>query len=335
MAIIVLNNVVFTSGSDVVDGSILTPPEGLYVGASSSGIPVAGVGSAVETGDGNDRLYGKMDDSSTRYPGPAFNTDINVGVVLFNILDLGNGNDDLIGEGVTDSGQYVAYGIDLELSGEIKAGAGNDKVQGLARSDLAYSDYVAGIRVGGAADKGIDMGIGGPGAPNKGNDTVTGVASGKANYAMYGIGLLAANSFIKTNEGNDTVTGITDAIDNPPSLGLAGIELALTAKIEMGSGNDKVIARATLNGTIVNGFGGTGTVDLGTDNDTLEGFGGIRAKGGSGQDTWNLSAYNKSDFAIVKSLTDTATFTKGGITATIDGFESFLFADGAFSYAGL
>ncbi len=108
--------------------------------------------------------------------------------------------------------------------------------------------------------------------------------------------------------------------------------------IYTGSGNDNVTAYATANnGERINGFAGGGVVDLGADNDTLEGFGDLIAHGGSGRDKWILSTYNSTDFTIIKGNTSQlqATFSGFGATAMIDGIEEFVFANGSFSYANL
>lgn len=342
MAIIFLNDILFSSRSDIVNGSAFTPPESLYLGPVENGTPAPGSSSPVNTGAGNDHLDGKMNDDSTAYdtvfPGSL------AGVLLKGILDLGTGNDWLRGEAQTNSGKLAVYGISVGLSGAIQAGEGNDKIEGLAHSTSESSTQVIGIVIGSNSnEKFINMGFGGPGASNKGHDSVTGIASGKALSlrteggpapVMAGILLSGENSSIKTNEGNDTVTGIANATGDAPFY-LFGIILNSTTKIETGTGNDKVIARATLNGATVNGFRGKGSVDLGADNDVLEGFGDILAKGGTGKDTWDLSTYNKSDFEIEKSGANGATVTKSGVTATLDGFETFIFADGTFNYASL
>jgi hypothetical protein len=340
MTIIFLNDIQFSSRSDVVNGSLLTPPESLYLGPVENGSPAPGSGSPVNTGAGNDKLNGRMDDNSSNYsiifPGSI------AGVLLKGGLDLGAGNDGLKGEAYTNSGKLAVYGITLQLSGAINAAAGNDKVEGVAHSASESSTQVVGIVIGSTdGSQSIDMGSGGPGASKKGNDTVIGLASGQARSVktdfdplMAGIFLARSGSSIRTHEGNDTVTGIANAVGESPSS-LCGIILNSATTIETGAGNDKVIAKATLNGATVNGFRGSGIVDLGADNDVLEGFGGITAKGGLGKDAWDLSAYNKSDFTIAKFDADGATFTKSGITANADGFETFIFADGTFNYASL
>jgi len=327
VAILILNDISFTDGSNIVDGSLQIPPEGLFVGGSNDGQPDTDDGNPVNTGGGNDRLYGEMNDFSTQYPIPPFKGSFRIGALLFNILSLGKGNDRLIGSASTSVGAVGVYGIDLELSGGIEAGSGNDEIEGVAHSSSELSDFVAGIIINeNTSGATIDTGAG--------NDRVTGLASGSSALAMNGIWLLGPSAAINTGDGNDIIIGISNAVGDP-SNHPGGIVLVETARIETGAGNDKVIARATLNGSTVNGFVGTGLIDLGAGNDTMEGFGGITAKGGSGQDVWDLSAYNKSDFVITKTGPDAASFTYSGVTAYIEGFEKFVFADGSFRFADI
>lgn len=180
-------------------------------------------------------------------------------------------------------------------------------------------------------DARIETGSSMPCCRNKGNDIVTGITSSHTSGFMNMVSLTGIYLFITTHDGNGRVTGI--AIDlGAPADTPVGIFMVASASIETGFRNDKVIRRATLNGAPLNGFEGPGMVGLGAGNDIMKGFGGITAKCGFDKDTWNPSACNRSDFAIVRSGSTAASFTKAGITTTMDGFETFVFADGFFSH---
>ncbi len=143
---IILNSLLF-GGNDNVDGSFSTPPQGLLVEAASP----------VDTGDGNDSLRGKADDSSVSL----FEED-RFGVYLRNNLSLGTGNDSLTGEASSTTGASWVYGITLGFNeyfnASLNTGSGNDLVRGMAFSEAA-SFFVMGINQFFGND--IDTGIGG------------------------------------------------------------------------------------------------------------------------------------------------------------------------------
>lgn len=85
MAIIVPDDISFNDGSDDVDGSLLTPATPLDVGSvNASGDPTFEAGNSLNTGKGNDKLIGQMDDMST--PSNSSGNQIRIGGLLLNSL---------------------------------------------------------------------------------------------------------------------------------------------------------------------------------------------------------------------------------------------------------
>ncbi|CAK6699859.1 hypothetical protein VB734_03215 [Synechococcus sp. BA-124 BA4] len=236
-------------------------------------------------------------------------------------LSAGNGNDKLIGSvdlaGV--GGDYrVGWGINLRYGALYSAGNGDDEVVGSARADdpNAYAYWLAGVLVG---EDGSTVLLG------NGNDRLTGVAQGfiSEEGGIAGIGLFdeqaleGGTSSIFAGHGNDRiigearVDGIVPIDCDDPLLtvvhGVHGISalgapldpnIGFAGTISMGNGNDEVIARASIGGVMVDGFGDGILVDMGSGNDRLEGFGDFIGVGGRGNDVWDLSAYSVNDFQI-------------------------------------
>lgn len=323
VATIILNSIDFTDGSDTIDGSLVAPPSNILVDLDGP----------VSTKSGNDTLIGQADDSTSFYS-PGNNT---IGVLVQNNLSLDDGNDKLIGIATAAAARGFVYGIAAGwvegVNCVINLGKGNDTARGIAYSSSGESDNVGGISLFAGCD--IDTGEGGPGIKNRGNDNVYGEAGGLSVGSMWGI-YLDEGSEIRTNEGNDSVTGIAIAENNAFVYGINFYDSS--SKIITGSGNDRVTAYASNNnGLIADGFAGNGVVDLGADNDILEGFGSLTAHGGTGKDTWILSNYNSTEFTISKgnSANLEATFSTDTAVAIVDGFEVFVFANGTFNYADL
>ena len=255
-------------------------------------------------------------------------------------ISTGNGADEVIGEA---SGTATADNprISVPIMGiaksnsTIETGNSADRVIGKASGTAGQ---MAGISQQGSEDLIIT---------ENGNDEVIGTASGTAVF-MAGITQQpgTAGSQIITGKGNDKVIGT--ASNNSQGLITAGILGDLD--ILTGLGNDEVIASAEQLGTRVDGFaadrdlhkGGSVTVDTGSGNDLVKGFGQGHFDGGRGnRDIYDLSEYRKSEFTIEigaggnNEVNFTHTDTFGESTALTQGFEVFRFADGEFSFSDL
>lgn len=326
-----LSTVTFTPRSDIVDG--IANGQNLFVPA----------GSPVDTLTGADVLRGRASTSaesilgSDRF-GIYLQADLTTGPDdAPSLLTLFAGYDDdvILGEAFntqpTNDVIAVVHGISLGavLNGPVvrlRTGVGNDTVKGVAVFEAAgqpSSTNVFGIALAFGAV--IDTG--------RGSDQVIGEASGNGNLVIAGIAQLFGGS-IATGAGRDEVTGIAvNTASTGTTVGISGVT------IDTGSEADVVTGRATIAGQRANGFGSNVTVELGSGNDRLVGFGDLTANGGSGFDTWDLRGYRLSEFQITKTAPNTtraATFQgPGAATATIQGFEVFLFDNGIFTYETL
>jgi hypothetical protein len=106
---------------------------------------------------------------------------------------------------------------------------------------------------------------------------------------------------------------------NPGADGLAGAKgfgIFVKKQLFTGDGRDVVDARD-------GGFGGGGTIDLGSGNDQAFGFGQITLNGGTGIDALSLPG-QVSDYTTAAIAGGTA-FTKDGITMQAIGFERIFF----------
>lgn len=309
---IFLGDLVFTINGDFVNGSSL----------------IVANGSSVDTLAGDDRLYGLAGDvyysanNGTGY----------FGVYLEADLSLADGADELVGtasfaDGV-DACSYVS-GVNLGFDGYqvvLDTGFGRDLIKGVATATSGLANMVSGIFLGSNSAL----------YARDGGDSVIGQANGVAAAAIAGIHL-EAGGLIDLGIGNDLVTGTVDVTGAMLSYGIGAGKGGENNQILAGAGNDAVIARTRLNGIRANGFFGGIKVDLGPGRDSLEGFGELTAIGGAGRDLWDLTGYQSTDFAItpIDSTIAKATFTRFGVTATVQEFESFIFDNGTFTYAQL
>lgn len=301
--------------------------------------------------------------------------DIVTGGFLYQIggtLNALGGGDKIIGtstdvEAVFKSEGQIIYGVGLKR-GSLNLQKGKDSLEGYASSDVTSlrvygiavrgntfdagsdSDKVIGISTS-TADTAYGYGIivtedGGKILTGSGNDEVRGEATGTCRNPAPAVsdpqriaGIFVykfLQNTINTGAGADRVIGIGN---NTGAYGeVAGIYVQAGSRIETMNGNDLVTGSAIRQGAQANGFAGGGLISLGAGNDRLDGFGYIEAKGGKGKDTWMLSGYTSTDFTITKNnLTSDqgATFSLDGVTASIEGFEFFVFDNGTFSYAQL
>jgi hypothetical protein len=252
------------------------------------------------------------------------------GVYLEDQLSLSRGNDTLTGLASSAGGQGFVYGIVLgfnDIAGCIDGGSGHDRITGSAQTKSSGS--VTEFQFGLALFSGSQILTG------TGNDLIEGRASGAA-LQMDGIHM-EDGSTMETGSGNDRVIGTaSNSFDERPTSGIFGDS---TCRISTGAGHDQVIGTSTLTGDRWFGFLGGLTIDLGSGNDLLKGFGAFQAVGGSGKDIYDLRGYKTTDFEITKHNTGEVLFTDLFIdfspTATLNDFEVFIFDDGIFSYASL
>jgi hypothetical protein len=220
----------------------------------------------------------------------------------------------------------------------LSTGMGADKVTGEATSNFTRSDSeIYGISlIGGRFGCGVDTG--------DGDDVVTGIATAYDPYFAGGPGLRVygitgsesepGKARIVTGDGDDVVTG--NAIVGDAKFAgnfVYGID---NVWIDTGDGADRVTAKSTIAGKRSDAFGRNVNIRLGQGKDVMAGFGSLKADGGRNQDTWDLRDYRLSEFSIVKTdpLRQAVTLTSlsTGITATVEGFERFIFDQAIFTY---
>jgi hypothetical protein len=243
------------------------------IGRYGTGITVE-EGSQLRTGAGNDKLKGNSTEGT--------------GIYNNGIISMGDGNDSIEGSGghigirSSGTGQYDLGNGDNYVNAvgnvwgiyvnNLIAGSGKDIIRAEAAQ---YAINVQYLNVGDGDD--VIYGKGGTLAgvlnsagvglkcntliTGKGNDFITGINAGAHNIRFgQGISLQRTTDFIDTGDGNDTIIG--------SSFGGSEINCGIdnNGAIRTGAGMDTVDAR---NG----GFRGSGLIDLGSDNDTLIGYG--------------------------------------------------------------
>lgn len=311
-----LASATFTNKRDIVTGGFLYQ-----------------IGGTINALDGNDKIIGTSTDLDAVYRSQ--------GQIIYGVglkggsLNLQEGEDSIEGYASSDITSLRVYGIGVR-GNTLDTGNSNDKVIGISKTtaDTAYGHGIIVTEDGGKILTG------------NGNDQVRGKATGTCRNPVPNVsdpqriaGIFVYNflqNTINTGAGNDRVIGIGN--NTGPYGEVAGIYLQAGSRIETRGGDDVVTGRAIRQGTRVNGFSGGGLISLGAGNDRLDGFGYIEAKGGKGNDTWILSGYSSKDFTIAKTNPTSAkgaTFRLDGVTATIEGFEAFVFDNGTFSYAQL
>lgn len=290
----------------------------------SIGTASVAAGTPIDALAGNDRITGIATDKTTALsPGNIFGVDIQ------DRLSLSSGNDSLTGLAYTAAGQTRVYGIVMgfnDVATTLDGGSGHDKICGHAHSAESGSPslFVAGTGIFSHSQM----------LTGEGNDCIEGRASGSAEQ-MYGL-YLEEGSAIDTGSGNDRVIGTSsNTMYSGPSSGIFGDSTCL---LSTGDGNDQVIGAATVSGSKIFGILGGLTIDLGSGNDVLKGFGPFKALGGTGRDTYNLTGYRTTDFVITKDGEGGVTFQgSNGIqgftaTATLSDFEVFIFNNGIYTY---
>jgi len=254
----------------------------------------------INTGDGNDGITG----SSRQGPWGIYN--------YYGTIETGAGDDNISGNSYNISGVISVYGI--QNNGMINTGTGNDRITGnISGGGNGILNYYGTIETG------------------DGNDNITGLNSGVGNgiYNYYGT--------IETGTGDDNITG---------QGGIDGVGIVNFALIDTGDGNDKIRGNGIINtgtintrggddivDTIASGFWRNGTIDLGTDNDTLKGFGSGTFIGGDGTDKILFGDGIYTIDSVLGAITESGRL---GVSMNVSSFEQiggvsgglFTFANG-------
>jgi Ca2+-binding RTX toxin-like protein len=223
-------------------------------------------------GTGNDQIFaGSGDSGNDSFQGGSGN----------DVIGGGAGNDTLIGDGVADTADNLAFG-----DGDVSAD-GNDTIFGGAGDDLIITgSFDDNVTPNGTVDtfeiRGSNSDVAYSGT---GNDTVFASAGNDI------IGGGAGSDFISTFAGNDTIFGgVADIVPGDDT-------------INAGSGNDQVfggdgddiISGGSGNDELFNGTGND-LVDAGEGDDTLfAGAGDDALTGGGGLDTFFFAANSGND----------------------------------------
>lgn len=244
----------------------------------------------LEVGDGNNKLTGI---SSSQYS-PYFDSSYGIRIENGATVNMGAGNDQVRADAADGVALSVAGG------GQLFTGLGNDKLiatsQGRASIYLENGLIDTGVGndtvEGNSFDGGIMLLFGSSLNLGTGNDNITGKS---VSYGIY----LYGDSILDAGEGNDEITGVSgyqnylgitvydslltagggnDRITGSNTSGrLYGIAVIGSGVISAGDGDDVVDAS-------VGGFGYGGTIDMGSGNDTVLGFGEIFIDGSIGRD---------------------------------------------------
>ncbi|BAY24501.1 hypothetical protein NIES2100_42960 [Calothrix sp. NIES-2100] len=170
------------------------------------------------------------------------------------------------------------------------------------------------------------------------------VANASAKATDKAIAIDNSRGWIDTGTGDDTIEATAKAIDKAIAIENS------RGWISTGFGNDSIIAKATGADTygiyggnidtgkgsdriVASSFGGGININLGEDNDFIQGFGNARVDGGQGWDTISFGSYNQDDFQIsLGANNNRVSFQLDGISMTTTGFEQFNFANGSYSF---
>lgn len=232
------------------------------------------------------------------------------------LVMMGNGNDLVRGESVAFDGI-----LNDEMSA-IYTGLGRDSIAGISEDgDGIYNIDYSLIDTG----SGHDSIVGEGGMHGIHNDLSSCINTGSGNDTIQGSGdqgegiVNEEDSLITTGLGRDLIIArggsIEDGLDEPV------YDLFNDGIISMGLGHDTLDALPL-------GFAGSGTVDLGANNDNLKGFGSGCFIGGRGIDvltfnpgTYSICSYGDGTFLIGDTMTVTG-FEQFGAGATIPSFAA-------------
>ena len=239
--------------------------------------------------------------------------------------------------------------------GRLRTGKGADRIDATAEASelaIAIGNAEGRLRTGKGADtihaiiEAADLGIAidntkGYITLDQGKDTIE--ATAKASGQAIAIG--NAEGRLRTGKGADTILATAEAADLAIAIENTG------GTIRTGKGADTILAQATgaesygiFGGTIDLGngndflmagtFGGGISIDAGSGDDWVEGFGDAKVYGGQGFDTLSLGSYSIENFLdndngnnISFGANSDVSFNLDGITLNATGFEQFNFAD--------
>ena len=287
------------AGGDTIKGT------GSFVGVGNSGI--------IDTGNDNDFITGNGD----------------IGIGNGGTINTGAGSDT-----ITGTGGFYSYTIGIGNGGTINTGAGGDTITGTG-SDVGIgnnsSDGLGVIDTGDGNDfiTGTSTGSNGIGIDNSGtintgfnNDRITGTG----NYVgIYNSGTIKTKSV--RIDGNDRITGTGGAFGiyntgNIDTGGGGGTDTITGSGTNAGIFNDGIIqtgANDDVVDALIGGFGGLGTIDLSSGNDTLKGFGSGTFRGGDG--TRDTLVFNPGTYTISAGV-GAGNFVINGIM-NVSSFELF------------
>jgi len=317
-------------GNDQIMGSA-----DFTLGDGQAAVGISGIGaSLIESGSGRDTVMA----TATVAGGDASGAFAVIGFGSFaggaSLVDLGEGNDKLIGETHITLGADAAVQLVFGLAGEqVLTGPGRDNIAGSVEVEVGDgSEVINAVGLIGSIDTGdgndnvlgtvaIQTGADSSAVQNygiiegvittgAGRDRVEGIAivEGDDPFAEDNVGISASN--IDTGDNNDTVIG---------TGGSVGIE---DSQIFLGSGDDKVVARG-------NGGGIDNTDIFGQDGDDI--FDLQRGDGlvdGGADDDLLILAGNKEDFDFVAGGPGGVTIIRGLDELEVVNVERFQFDDG-------
>ena len=302
------------SGNDLLLGTSLIissssdnigPPN---LGGFSVGISNSGSEASISGGEGNDRMEGIGQG----------------GIAALGIQNTGVINGDGGSDAITGTAFGGATNVGIANYGEISGGIGIDTMSGQATSILSLNK--------GFVNTGI-LNQGGKISGGDDNDVLIGDASG----GIVGTDVIGISnqfdsgtlkfSVIDMGGGRDTLTGT--ASGGEEGANVVGIENSGGNKIDMGTGNDQVMATG---GDRFSAYAGGGLIDLGAGDDTISGFGWQSVDGGTESDRAILGInFTEASFSTTGIGSDNIDITAGGVTMFFTNVESFEFLDGRVS----
>lgn len=224
-----------------------------------------------------------------------------------------NGNDQILGS---------SEGTGIYNSGEINTDKGNDRIIGKGDGSGIYGIYLdnsnttlntgdgSDLIVASAGDAGYGLFNFGTIDTGKGDDRIVAKA-GRAGIVNY--------NTIVTEEGNDLIRG----------SGIYGINH--TGTIDTGKGNDRIIGKGI---DPFSGFDRGGSILLGEGDDLIKGFGAVEVNDEQGFDTakFDFNSFDLNSVVELGSGDNTVELIQDNMTMTLANIESFVFADGTFSF---
>lgn len=320
---------------------------GAFDFAALSAVSVDGIeikGSLI-TGDGDDIITGNATGEVTNSFLVSDGIDIGLGSTqngfpVRPIVDLGNGNNQLLGNGVGtatgDEAAVITAGV--QNTGTIRTGSGDDRI--VAESTSTLIGGANGVR--GSIAEGLQNGIEFRGVETSGaidlgggsNTIEARAVATSTDSTAFAAGISQSrNSVITMGDGNDSIHAEALA-----SSGVGAQAFGINdGIINMGGGDDLIHARSNI-GPLEGGFGFGGGVriNMGAGNDVVTGFGEAIVDGGEGEDTLRFE-FTRDDFenagGSMEIVGNFMSFSLGETTMLATNFEIVEFADETFSAA--